>query len=72
MRIMAFVWVLIALAVSAGCRGGLVKQYEYEEEIYLSIDGRATMHVNASLPSLVALRGLDVDPDPREIGRAHV
>jgi hypothetical protein len=40
---------------SAG--GGFFRQYEYEEEIYLSLDGTATVYVNASLPALNALRG---------------
>jgi hypothetical protein len=41
-----------------------VKQYEYEEEIYLSLDGTATVYINASLPALVNLRGLDLDIRP--------
>jgi hypothetical protein len=55
-----------ALLVSACGRGsGLFKQqYEYEEEIYLSLDGSATVNVNASVPALVALRGVDLRIDP--------
>lgn len=50
---------------SAGCAGGLFgKQYEYEEDLTLSIDGSATLVVNASLPALAALRGLPVTTDP--------
>lgn len=41
-----------------------MKQYEYEEEIYLALDGSATIYVNASVPALVALRGLDLDTRP--------
>ena len=37
--------------------GGFFRQYEYEEEVYLSLDGTATVYVNASLPALNALRG---------------
>ena len=37
--------------------GGLFRQYEYEEEVYLSLDGTATVYVNASLASLNVLRG---------------
>ena len=37
--------------------GGVFRQYEYEEEVYLSLDGSATVYVNASLPALNALRG---------------
>jgi hypothetical protein len=57
---------LIALvhAVVASCAGVGVKRYEYEEELYLSIDGSATMNVNSSVPALVALRGVDLPLDP--------
>lgn len=59
---------LLALLLgSAACdraRGIFGKQYEYEEDLYVSLDGTATLVVNASLPSLVALRGLDIDPNP--------
>jgi hypothetical protein len=58
----AFV-LLVALA-AAGCGVGITQQYEYEEEIYLSVDGSATIYVNASIPSLVNLRGLDLDATP--------
>ena len=37
--------------------GGFFRQYEYEEEVYLSLDGTATVYVNASLASLNVLRG---------------
>jgi hypothetical protein len=52
-------------AVSAGCRpGGFLRQYEYDEDIYLALDGTATVYVNASYPALVALRGLKLDTSP--------
>src|ERR1044072_1571750 len=52
----------ITAAGSAACKGGILgKQYEYEEDLYLSLDGTATLVVNASLPALVALRGIDID-----------
>jgi len=38
--------------------------FEYEEEIYLNVDGTATVNVNASVASLVALRGADLPVDP--------
>ena len=41
------------------------KQYEYEEELYLGLDGSATLNVNASVPALVALRGVDLNASPR-------
>lgn len=56
--------VLVLAAASAACRGGSLfgRQYEYEEDLYLALDGTATLVVNASIPSLIALRGLDLDP----------
>ena len=45
---------------SIGCGRGLFRQYEYEEEIYLKLDGSADVVVNASIPALVALRGADL------------
>jgi hypothetical protein len=41
------------------------RKYEYEEDIYLRLDGSATVYVNAAVPALVALRGLDLPLDPR-------
>ena len=56
----------VAAAAGAACKGGLFgKQYEYEEDLFLSLDGSATLVVNASVPALVALRGIDLDLDPR-------
>ena len=59
--------IILALVVSsAACRGAstLFRQYEYEEEIYLSLDGSATVYVNSSLPALNALRGTTFDASP--------
>ena len=56
---------LIWIVLLAGCRESLVRQYEYEEEVYLDLDGSATVFVNASVAALVALRGLDLDVAPR-------
>jgi hypothetical protein len=42
----------------------LFRQYEYEEEIYLSLDGSATVYVNSSLAALNALRGTSFDTSP--------
>jgi hypothetical protein len=49
-----------------GCGGtsGLFRQYEYEEEIYLSLDGTATIYVNSSVAALDALRGATLDASP--------
>ena len=43
----------------------MLTEYEYEEDIYLDLDGSATVMVNASIPALVALRGLPLDPSAR-------
>ena len=40
------------------------REYEYEEELYLALDGSATLNVNASVDSLIALRGATLNPDP--------
>ena len=72
---MRFVALLIcALALSAcGVRSPFRPLPEYEEEIYLALDGTATVNVNASIASLVALRGADLPTDPRaRVDRAAV
>ena len=51
-----------AMAVIAACTNPLAQQYEYEEQLYLKVDGRATVVVDASLIALVALRGAAIDP----------
>jgi hypothetical protein len=51
---------------AAACgRGVLTTQYEYDEEVQLATDGSAVVYVNGSVPALVALRGMDLDLDPR-------
>ncbi len=57
--------VLLAAVAAASCRGVLKKEYEYEEELYLALDGTATLNVNASVAALVALRGVDLDVNPK-------
>ena len=60
--------VLLAVLLCAACQSlGLVKQYEYDERVELSLDGSAVVDVTASIPALVALRGatLNVDPEAR-------
>jgi hypothetical protein len=67
-RLRAAALALLACAVACavqGCSSGIFgKQYEYEEDVTLSLDGSATIIVNASLAALVALRGLDLNIDP--------
>jgi hypothetical protein len=60
--------VLLLVAAASACGGGgtsLFRQYEYEEEIYLSLDGSATIYVNGSVEAFNALRGTSFDPNPR-------
>ena len=57
--------VLCCSAIAAACSGHVLKpQYEYEEELYLDLDGSATLNLNASVAALVALRGADLPTDP--------
>jgi hypothetical protein len=64
-RFVAGVFAAVSILVSSGCSGGILgRQYEYEEDLRLAIDGSATLVVNASLPALAALRGLPVSTDP--------
>lgn len=65
----ALVALVVAAAVSA-CNGRgvgpvLGTEYEYEEDLTLSLDGTATLVVNASVPALNALRGLQLPADLR-------
>ena len=56
---------LLLLAVLSGsCGSGILKQYEYEEDMYLSLDGSATLYVNSSVAALNALRGSSFDAAP--------
>ena len=59
----------VLMAVAAARCGGRAPaifgpQYEYEEDLTLSLDGSATMVVNASLPALAVLRGLPLPTEP--------
>ena len=61
---LAFALVLIAVLASIACGSIIARKYEYEEEVFLSLDGSATVYVNASVPALVALRGVSLSLDP--------
>jgi hypothetical protein len=64
-RVLLVAAVVAGAMAAAACTGGVFgKQYEYEEDLYLSLDGSATLIVNASIPALVALRGIDLDLNP--------
>jgi hypothetical protein len=53
---------LAIACIAVACGGSnLFVQYEYEEDVYLSLDGTATVYVNTSLPALNALRGTSFD-----------
>ena len=62
-RVRALLLATTLVATACSC-GGLFRQYEYEEEIYLSLDGSATVYVNSSLAALNALRGASFDTSP--------
>lgn len=63
-----------ALSLLAACSANpLSRTYEYEEELVLDTDGSATLFVNAAVPALVALRGVDLPRDPAaRLDRQHV
>ena len=54
----------LGMLAAAGCTNPLARQYEYDEQLYLGVDGSAELVINASIPAFVALRGLALDPDP--------
>lgn len=64
MRIRALVALALTLATVACGGRSLFRQYEYEEDVYLSLDGSADVYVNASVPALNALRGTSFDTSP--------
>jgi hypothetical protein len=55
---------MLVLTVAA-CGTGFGRQYEYDEQLYLKADGSAAIVINASIPALMALHGLPLDPAPR-------
>jgi hypothetical protein len=56
---------LLCALCAAACGGSsLFRQYEYEEEVYLALDGTATVYVNSSIAALNALRGTAFDANP--------
>lgn len=63
------VLVITAIVAGGACSGGrpslLARDYEYEEDLTLSLDGSATLTVNASVPALAALHGIHLNADPR-------
>ena len=78
LRLRAALLTALMAAATSGCNGRnsvLGPQYQYEEDLTLSLDGSATLVVNASIPALVALRGFPLDTNPRaraDLLGAHV
>jgi len=62
---LAFIVSVATCALTSAACNVFTPKYEYEEEIYLRLDGSATVNVNASVASLVALRGVDLPADPK-------
>jgi len=58
--------ILLALCAFVAACGSSnpFRQYEYEEDLYLSLDGSATIYVNSSIAALDALRGASFDANP--------
>jgi len=67
LRRVAIMLALTSVLTATACagRGVFTQEFEYEEEIYLQLDGSATAYVNASVPALVSLRGAQLNVDPR-------
>jgi hypothetical protein len=64
-RSAALLAALMLSLMAAACGGQMFgKIYEYDEDLYVSLDGSAELIVNASIPALVTLRGLDLPLDP--------
>lgn len=63
------VLVLLAVCLLSACSGprNFFREYEYEEEMYLSLDGTATLYVNSSVAALNALRGTSLDANPETL-----
>lgn len=57
---------LLLASCAGGAAGrGFSRQYEYEEDVTLDLDGSAEITVNASIAALSALHGLRLPIDPR-------
>jgi hypothetical protein len=74
-------WIVVAIVLAAAAavwlRYGVVRdlfgrQYEYEEDLTIDIDGSGALTINASLAALNALRGLAVDPQASSVDRDRI
>jgi hypothetical protein len=61
----ALLAIVVAAAMAAGCGlpSPLGPEYEYEEDLTLSMDGSATLIINSSVMALDALKGFQLNPD---------
>lgn len=65
-------WIATCAIAASGCGGVLAPAYEYDEMLVLALDGSAVVDVNASVASLVVLRGIVLDLDePPDLGRVR-
>lgn len=62
---LAFALLLLAVLASMACGNIIARKYEYEEEVFLALDGSATVYINSSVPALVALHDVNLPVDPR-------
>src|SRR5436190_10798542 len=66
-RLVGLLATVTAIAASAACSNPFTTHYEYEEQVYLSVDGHATVVIDASLAAFVRLRALPIDPSPQAV-----
>ena len=64
----------LGTVAAVGCTNPLGgRQYEYDEELYLDVDGSVELVINSSIAALVALHNLPLDPSPDvEVDRERV
>jgi hypothetical protein len=60
-------FVLVLALLASACAQPFGRVYEYEEEVYVNLDGSATIIVNTSMAALAALHGADVPLDPEAL-----
>jgi hypothetical protein len=61
---LSLAWTLLTTLTGVSCREMVARKYEYEEDVYLKLDGSATVYLNAAVPALVALRDAPLPVDP--------
>jgi hypothetical protein len=64
MRVFVVCAAFVSVGLVASCSNPFGRQYEYEEQVYLGVDGSATVVIDSSIAALVALRGLPLDSAP--------